>query len=400
MNVLVLDDAETDLDAMACAANALGHQVDSTTRPEEFRDMARDRSRDIQVVDCRLPGWSGPELVAITGAESRHVPTVFLTNYAPDCERDLADFDPRLISTTVAKPPGPSGEDWQELLGEAIDELASRPSFEDPEPIGVSTSELRSDFFSLPPGEVDSLSEDVRDELEGRVTADLHRPMLSAWDACADDWLMLQRVDDTVMITDRGGDDELPTIDAVHETELDRSSPALIMGRPAVLEETTGGLVDCSPESKNHDWRGYPFVRLIFPDSECDFHLDTGNPISYISREFLAENAELPRVRPKSTIISNLFGREDTVSQLPVDLGLHVSGPDGNVELSVRLQAVKNWHRATMLNPGCSGQRCPGSLHGQCGRRFGLIGRDVLYRHSGGVWHFDPDKGQFYALSG
>ncbi|MGH9640859.1 MAG: hypothetical protein ACRD3Q_00390, partial [Terriglobales bacterium] len=154
----------------------------------------------------------------------------------------------------------------------------------------------------------------------------------------------------------------------------------------------------CTPDLKSHDWRRYPFVRLVFPGGERDFHLDTGSSTSYISREFLAANTEMPRLRPKRHVVSDLSGRELTVSQLPVNLGLHVSGPDGNVELSVMVQAVKDWRRATLLNPPCEGQRCPGSLERQCGRRLGLIGRDMLYRHSQGGWQFDTESGQFYAL--
>ncbi|MGH3427016.1 MAG: hypothetical protein ACRDQZ_05535, partial [Mycobacteriales bacterium] len=211
MDLLILDDAEADLATMVKAADTLGHDVDSVTTSGEFREAARSHPHDVQVVDYDLPDCTGPELVAVTGAKARNVPTIFLTNYKPDCEQDLADLDPRLIATTVAKPPGMSPPAWKRRLSDALDDLMSKPNFDQPEPIGVPTDDLRSDFFSIVPGQLDSLADQQRDPLEDEICTELHPHLLTAWEACDDDWLMMQCVDDTVLITERGIDDELPS---------------------------------------------------------------------------------------------------------------------------------------------------------------------------------------------
>jgi hypothetical protein len=404
MQVLIFDDAEhTDLVAMAQAANALGYEVDCTADPGGFRDAARTRRHRLQIVDYAIPKApdtiglrDGPDLVALNAAEFINLPTVFLTNYPPDCEGRLAECDPRLVATVVEKPASTDPEAWCQTLDRAINVLSSCPEYDHTQLLGVPLAALESEFFKLSPAELQAFDEEARDELETQVSIELHNHLQSVWEACAEDWVMLQRVDESILVVDRGDDDKLPSIDAVRALEAERDSVALIMGRPTVLEEGPA-LVHCTPPQK--DWRRYPFVRLIVGNGQRDFHLDTGNPESYISHEFLKRFVTVPTLTHKRTIVTDLNGNQDAQAQIPVDVELHVSGSRGNVALSLRLQAVKNWRAARLLNPSCSGQRCPQSSEGQCGRRLGLMGRDMLYAFDHGVWQFDPRTGQFYAVS-
>ena len=142
------------------------------------------------------------------------------------------------------------------------------------------------------------------------------------WEACAEDWVMLQRVDESILVVDRGNDDALPSIDAVRSLEAERDSAALVMGRPTVLEEGPA-LVHCTPPQK--DWRRYPFVQLIVGTDKRDFHLDTGNPESFISHEFLKRCVAVPTLTPKRTIVTDLRGNQDAQAQIPVDVDSYTS---------------------------------------------------------------------------
>lgn len=402
MQVLILDDADTALRAAADATDSLGHDVEGTTDPAEFRDAARRHQPDIQIVDFSLPEMEeqlglrdGPELVAVDAAEFGHVPTVFLTDFPPDCTERVAELDPRLLYTIVEKPMETSPEAWREPVRRAIAEIQAQPSFGSKSRLGVSTSALEASFYRLSPSDLHALTEDERDEIETDAVLELHEHLLPVWEACDEDWLMLQRLGETIIVTDRGVDDTLPTEDSVRNVEVMRGSGALVLGRPTVLEET--GVIDCTPRKHDKDWRRYPFVRLIVAEDERDFHIDTGNPESLISREYLSDNVALPPLRSKRRVVSTPDGVCDVQKQSPVDVDLHVSGPDGNVPVSMRLLAVKDWHQSN-LNAACEGQLCPRSADRQCGRRLGLMGRDLLYRFDSGIWQFDPRSGRFYPL--
>jgi CheY-like chemotaxis protein len=385
------------------AATELGYQVDCTDDPSRFLDISRSHPPDLQIVDHKLPGIEdkigirdGLELVAVSAAESKHVPTVFFTNWSGDCVKRLEEFDPRLVAAMVDKPMHHSQAKWRTKLAEAIDNLTAQPSFEQPEPLGIPTKCLESEFFAMSPAKLHALPEDSRDALEIKASDDLYEYLSSAWEVCDDDWLMVCRVDDVILIIDRGTDAELPTVEAVRDLEVERDSGVMTIGRPAFLEEVgTLPAVKCTPKEPRN-WTRYPHVRLIVGPNERDFHLDTGSAKSYISREFIAASLGAPTGNPKPSKIWNL-GMSETRLQQPVEIELYVVGPRGNVRLSLAMQAIKNWKQFDMLNPPCLGQLCPESEGSQCGRRLGLIGRNLLYAVSKGTWQFEPASGQFYA---
>jgi len=405
VEALILDNKSANLRQMCSAAKELGHTVCATGDPREFLDLARRCGHDLQIVDFKLEGIEeqvgirdGLELVAVSAAESKHIPTVFFTNWSGDAEGRLREFDPRLVATMMQKPLGDAQGDWREKLARAIHNLATAPSFEHPEQIGLAASEMRSRFFSCPVSELHELGEAARDVIEIEATEELLPYLESAWPACEDDWLMVSRVDDAILVVDRGPDRDLPTVDEVRDMEAEREAGILTVGRPSFLEEAGGAPIACTP-GEPRNWRRYPFVSLILGGrTEREFHLDTGAPRSYISREFVLETTDVVLKNPSPGQISN-FGESVVRQKQSVELPLHIAGPHGNFSLSLTMEAVKNWHEFEMLNPWCSGARCPQSDRGQCGRRLGLIGRDLLYGLESGVWQFDPATGQFFALA-
>src|SRR5205823_884407 len=133
--------------------------------------------------------------------------------------------------------------------------------------------------------ELHALTEEERDALEVQATLELHDKLIDIWDATDADWVKLQRFRDTVLVADRGLDADLPSIEDVWDSEVELDSGALIVGRPVVIEEMASpGPVVCTPRG-HKDWRRYAYVRLIIGRYDREFHLDTGSPQSYISRD-------------------------------------------------------------------------------------------------------------------
>lgn len=405
MQVLILDDKKVDLETMVDAAEALGLDVRSTQDPGTFREAAGAGEHDLQIVDHKLdlpvdvPGaGDGPGIVALSAAMASNVPTVMLTNFTPDCEAHLAKYDPRLITTVVPKPALRTVAEWRAQLEPAIEEVTSRPAPDRGELLGVSLAENPTPFFDLQPNALKALDEDSRDDLESAAGLGLHSAMQPIWAACDDDWLLLQRSEDTVLVVDRGHDNRLVSDEAMAASEADRGSVALLIGRPTMLEETAS-LIDCAPGMHN-DWRRYPYVRLIVGSDEREFHLDTGSNTSFMSLDYLKARLGLRPRRTKVSIVEVPDGRAASQFEIPVDVDMHVSGASGgNIQVSLQVRAVRKWSRGSMLNPPCAGQLCPDSEHGQCGRRLGLMGRDLLYAFEHGLWQFDPSTGRFHAES-
>ena len=174
MQVLILDDDEqTDLVAMTQAASALGYEVDCTADPGHFREAARTRRHQFQIVDYDIPSAQdtvglrdGPDLVALNAAEFINLPTVFLTNYAPDCVSRLGECDPRLVATVVEKPASTAPQAWCQTLDRAINVLSSHPDYDHAQLLGVPLVALQSEFFRLSRADLQALGEEARDEVE------------------------------------------------------------------------------------------------------------------------------------------------------------------------------------------------------------------------------------------
>lgn len=402
---LVLDDDEGVELQLACkATRALGFSVDATADPARFHRLVLAKNYDVLIVDYKLRNAleavglrDGPALVAVTAAMGANTPTIMLTAFGAECKARMREFDPRLIYAVVDKPADTSVDKWTESLGRAIQEVEEEAGEDQPESLGVAAAQLDSSFFKLSASELHDLDDSDRAELEAAVSLELYDLLEPIWEACDADWLKLQRVGDTIMVIDRGKDADLPDSDDVVESEAENQSGILIVGRPMVVEEVAAlGPIDCTPAGYKN-WRRYPYVRLTIGSRLREFHLDTGNPTSVMSHEFLeAAGVPLPSQGFKNVVVSDLSGQREPQRQLPVDVVVYVDGPHGNAELQVTVQSVKGWRSGrNLFNSACSQGRCPGSSEGQCGRRLGLMGRDLLYCLRNGKWEFDPATGAF-----
>lgn len=402
MNALVFDDStKVDLPLMTGAAESLGLHVKSTASLKQFLKLSEADDYDVNIVDFKSsrvkPGGrlrDGTDVVALSAAQSRNIPSVLFTNFRPDCERRLEQHDPRLLTTVVSKPKSGRTDDWAVELEKAIRNLKPIPPRDPDALLSVPLDDLATPFFHRSPRVLRALKEVEREELELQVGLELHPYMLPVWRACSSDWLMLQRHNNVVLVVERGSNDSPPSLDAVAISEDRRHSAALVLGRPSVVEEGPA-MIECSPDHPK-DWRKYPYVSLIVNSGEeREFHLDTGTPTSYISYEFLEKQVSIPAVKPHVAILGDIGGRKDSQHQVPVNVELHVVSSDGNAPMAIKMHAVKGWARRTILNSPCKGLLCPDSRKPQCGRRHGLMGRDVLYGFADGCWLFDPNTGRF-----
>ena len=402
MNALVFDDStKVDLPLMTGAAESLGLHVKSTASLEQFLKLSEADDYDVNIVDFKSkrvqPGGclrDGTDVVALSAAQSRNIPSVLFTNFRPDCERRLEQHDPRLLATVVSKPKSSRTDDWAAELKKAIGSLKPIPPRDPDALLSVPLDRLATPFFRLSLSDLRGLEEAEREELELQAGLELHPHMLPVWRACRSDWLMLQRHGNVILVVERGSNDSPPSLDSVAISEDRRHSVALLLGRPSVVEEGPTAF-ECSPDHPK-DWRRYPYVSLIVNSGEeREFHLDTGTPTSYISYEFLEKQVAIPAIKPHVTILADIGGRKDSQHQVPVNVDLHVVSADGNAPMAIKMHAVKGWARRTVLNSPCKGLLCPKSSKPQCGRRYGLMGRDVLYAFADGGWIFDPKTGRF-----
>jgi CheY-like chemotaxis protein len=416
MHIAILDDdRDTALGVAVEALRHLGHTVDAFSDPADYYRSVLAGGFDMQVVDCKLPNaqesvglHDGPAVVAFTAASGGNLPTVFLTNFGRDAEDRMKEFDPRLVYTVHEKPTEHDLATWSHAIDHAIEAVTSKAPEYMPESLGVSAMGLANEFFQLKTADLERLSEDERDDLEGQATIELADQLNPIWAACDSDWLKLQRFGEAVLVVDRGMDAGLPSLDDLEASERSYDAGGLIVGRPLIIEEFSSGatgprhLIDCSPEGGGKDWARYPFVRLTVGEVEREFHLDTGNPLSLVARDLLLQaGVALPRRGYKNVTVQDLAGQGDTQKHLPVVTPVSIDGPDGNVELHIELQAVKRWERTVnVLNRPCDKQRCPGSRDRQCARRLGLMGRDLLYELDSGAWLLLPQNGQFVPAPG
>jgi hypothetical protein len=358
---------------------------------------------DAQLVDFRLDHANastgerdGSEIVAVSAAEVAPIPTVFLTNFGSDCDKRLRECDPRIPAEIVEKPTLNSPSAWVDVLRPALGPLTGLPPSERTEPLGVAVDQLNSNFFRLTPPSRRALEGQASEIMEIEATLETAAPLSSAWESCDADWMILQRIDDVILVTDRGRDSDLPNKALVYQSELELESPALIVGRPSTVEEITEDtVIDCSP-GHPRDWRRYPVVRLLIGSEERDFHLDTGSAQSYISGKLLSDttHVDIDSMDAKKTLKYDVNGQAHVLAELPITVPLHVTGPNGHAHLTASFQVIKDWQTAH-INPVCLAGKCPGSRDGQCSRRLGLIGRDLLYELDG-IWEFDPASGRFF----
>ena len=79
--VLVVDDDEKLLEALARALGSMGYEVDPEARPERAVERARRRPPDAVIVDLRMPGMDGVTLARELRQDRPDLPVIVLTGF-------------------------------------------------------------------------------------------------------------------------------------------------------------------------------------------------------------------------------------------------------------------------------------------------------------------------------
>lgn len=107
--VYVVDDDESVRRALSRLINSAGYMVESFKSATEFMIGARFSSRDCLILDIRMPGMTGLELVDHLAQAGLEIPTILITAHVEEYDRLT---DPPAVLACLQKP-----IDDEELLG-------------------------------------------------------------------------------------------------------------------------------------------------------------------------------------------------------------------------------------------------------------------------------------------
>ena len=80
IRISVVDDDESVRESLQGLLASLGHAVETFPSAEDF--LASDLGwADCLILDVRMPGMSGPDLLRALAARRREIPIVFITSY-------------------------------------------------------------------------------------------------------------------------------------------------------------------------------------------------------------------------------------------------------------------------------------------------------------------------------
>ncbi|MHC4880486.1 MAG: response regulator [Planctomycetota bacterium] len=79
--VFVVDDDDAIRESLAILLDAYGFHVEAYARPSEFLDAADTSSHACLILDARLPGMSGIELLDELAADGRDLPSLMVTGH-------------------------------------------------------------------------------------------------------------------------------------------------------------------------------------------------------------------------------------------------------------------------------------------------------------------------------
>jgi len=82
MRVLLVDDEPELVTTMAERLELRGFEVDAVTSGAEAMERARERAYDIAVVDVKMPGMGGEEVMAHLRQNDPRMPVILLTGHA------------------------------------------------------------------------------------------------------------------------------------------------------------------------------------------------------------------------------------------------------------------------------------------------------------------------------
>jgi DNA-binding NtrC family response regulator len=103
--VLIIDDDQTLLDALKTILRAAGYEIVSAPSGEAGLKALSDAPVDLVLLDLRLPGMQGPEVLQKIREASPHLPVIIITAY---CQEEMRREIERLgVVAVICKPFAP-----------------------------------------------------------------------------------------------------------------------------------------------------------------------------------------------------------------------------------------------------------------------------------------------------
>jgi len=88
LRILIVDDEEELLSALAERLVLRGFQVESATRGTDALELARKRDFDVLIADVRMPGIDGLDLMAAIKRDAPELPVILFTGHGSVAEAE------------------------------------------------------------------------------------------------------------------------------------------------------------------------------------------------------------------------------------------------------------------------------------------------------------------------
>lgn len=370
---------------------------------EGFLDVVREDVPDLAIIDFRLESAvaaggrvdrrGGIEAAQEMAASVGSIPVLFLseyTGYSPANRLDPA------VPYDVLLKPHTIGQAW-EGFDQFVDELES--ALDGAQPVGVrpSSPPRSSRFFALSPEDYGRLALDEQLALRREAITECWDELAEIFARTDAEWLVT--LGESLILVRWGDlDDEYPDAAELEIVQATWGTVPLLVSRPVevgVIGETGGcEWLACSytADRSLRQVDRIPGIQLSLAGQLTSFHLDTGSVVSFIDYDYFVEKAVVAKLGnslswwPMQLSIGP-GGRPNLVDySLPKLNDVEAAALDGYESIHFRPRAVRGWLN-TALARLCPGGKCDRSVEvpGKgywCGRRRGLIGRDLLRLNS------------------
>lgn len=379
------------------ALETLGHSVSPFKDGYSLLDAMRSGfAPDVIIADWELHSDEDSTHVGLNSAldvardalrEFGIVPIVVVTRFRGRV-RLHGNLDPRCPTALLDKPASTSAvQRWVEgSLASELHRLVGQPSELHHQQASISALDPDLDFFDADPAALSSSGEEASTRsLRKRAFLATEQWTTQIFEGTRARWLAIARSEDDLVIA-RWGLDEDPTmtLGEVRRLESLTEHPVLVVSRPPRLEEIdTESWVECSYGEVSNDL--YPSIGIELDDGDHGFHFDTGAVRSFIDYELLRGRRGVGGYSDLVWTVSRMSirGRSQAYeyADCPTPEFTCPNG-DGGENIVIPFQMVTDWSDAPVSlvcrQGACERSVQVGDAQFLCGRRRGLIGRDIL----------------------
>jgi FixJ family two-component response regulator len=397
-----LDDHVRELgwaDALVEYCHQRGIELRKVDTIEAFEKSVSEDSPSVALVDFRLVGGASGVDVVRRVAPRLRCPVIFLTGWAGDDPAAEKHVDPSLAVQTIDKPHVNTEhallEDWlHETLKPAwatAEGELSRTEHRLTPDISLPALEIlrtpASEIAGKPLNVQLSLAKSAVEGLRGYL-----QPLFSD----GVDWVVIAGEECNILQWGTAHDPPPPAHELEKiEGEVDRVP--LVVHRPIEvnlinLGDDSPGWASCrgplATEASVDD--RFPSFEIELDGRLFSLDFDTGSEATFFSYEDFAGETKVPRSQSRHdwNYRDVRIGLSNATAMSFMDFQSSVlcPGVEGSISLQLKALVIHDW-RSTRLALKCAGGGCPLSKPDEvsggfwCGRRVGLIGRDLVLRN-------------------